>query len=271
MESGVSWSRTYSGVDSEANNETWNIDGLRRIVEPMIGYENVHTISTRPNDLVAIDEEEKLDRFQEIRIGVRDRIQTHQNGEVVTILDTEVSMPLFPNKGRDNEDQFEDGDPKTMGLIEWDTRYRPGANIKFLKHARVHWRGKFNPNDYRYTESYFSVSTQLDPGRTIMIANNMGRGVSNFLTVGTQWVLTPKWSAALFLQRDLREDEKNRQGFVLRQKAHRWFIDLELDFQRGESVNGSSNEDETRVSVKFTPVIMTRGKSLLEEISSRVY
>src|SRR5262249_31539102 len=101
---GVSWSRTYSGV-ADAHSETWNIDGLRRIVEPFVGYSNRYALSMEPDELLQIDAIEQEQRIETLTLGVRDRIQTHQDGKVVTIMDNEFSLPLYPKPDPANDAQ----------------------------------------------------------------------------------------------------------------------------------------------------------------------
>ena len=262
------WSRTYSGVDASRQDDFWNIDGMRRIVEPMIGYESVFALNNGPDELIPIDSIETLKRFQEFFIGVRDRIQTHQDGQVVTILDTEIRIPLYFNPDRDN-DPDGDGDGEVEGNVMFDSVWTPGADTAWLRNANVRWRGEYDPNKNRFEESFMRYMVQVDPERSFMIANNKAHDSFNFLTIGTQWVLTPKWLFALFYQQDLMDDEEDEHAFVLRKVAHRWYIDLKLEFERGESSTGG-NEDEVAVSISLSPAMgIDPRDTLLDSISHR--
>ncbi len=319
----LQWARTYSGVDDSAQDDFWNIEGLRHIVEPYLRYENRFHLSRSPDELappyrrtmgsfdvdgnsglpgqsvlynpnglsgpIPIDEINELSRQNVLTAGLRDRIQTHQNGEVVTILDTEIMVPFYFNPGRDNDgtkydvniqddddDNFfnpsngADGRPtsEVEGNIYIDSIWTPGANTPWLRNASANWQASIDPNNGTYRESYLNFRTDIDEEHSFFIANNKGRNVFNFLTVGTQWELNNKWSAAVFVQRDLRLNEEASMGFILRQRAHRWLIDIEFSRERNDTVN-NNNRDEDRITVSFRPAALEEG-DLLENISSRV-
>ena len=81
MGAGLEVSRTWSGT-GPASSETWNLDGLRRIVEARAGLFDRFEVSKLPDELLQIDQVEQLEEIQVIELGLRDRIQTHQSGQV---------------------------------------------------------------------------------------------------------------------------------------------------------------------------------------------
>ena len=257
---GVKWSRTYSGT-GEAQSETWNLDGLRRIVEPFVGYFNRFALSMEPDELLQIDAIEQEDRVETLTLGVRDRIQTHQDGKVVTIMDNEFSLPLYPKADRDN-----DGD--TVGALQIDTRYQPHARLPVFDDMRLHWRAAFDPNRNHYESSYANFSTGFGQGRRLRLSQSAVYHEFNFLTLGVEWMLNGKWTVAAFYQEDARTNERVKHGFLLRQKAHCWFIDYEIAQRRGESSTGE-DKDEVRVSVNFQPVIFDADQDLTDSIGGR--
>jgi hypothetical protein len=193
-------------------------------------------------------------------VGLRHRIQTHQGQQIVTTLDTDVSMPFFPNEDRDNSGQ-------TAGLITVDMRFDPRADITGFKRGTLRWRAKWDPGEWHAVDSYSSYRNRLTLDKAIEISHNRSRGTSNFLTAGMEWVLTPKWDFAVFAQRDLLEDESDRMGFILRQEAHRWLIDVEVSRRRGESrVNEGRSRDDTRVSIRIQPSFTQQDETLLSTL-----
>lgn len=256
---GVEWQRTYSGT-SDAQSEVWNINGLRRIVQPRVGYFNRFSLSHDSMDLLAIDDIETLARANVIVIGVRDRIQTHQNGRVVTILDTDLWVPYYLNPNRDNG-----GDE--MGPLNLYTVWRPGANVIFLRDAILRWRTEYSIEKRHWIESFASFQTSLTETVRVILTNNKVFQDFNFLTVALEWWLNPKWSVAVFHQTDTRKRDTVRSGIVLRQTAHRWFIDLEISTRRDESAGGDSG-DELSASIRFTPAIAEEG-GLIDRVGRR--
>lgn len=258
---GAAWSRTYSGADSAYASHTWNFDGVRQVVEPLATFDSVLELSRRPPGLIAIDDVEALDKLQVFSVGLRHRVQTHQRDRVVTVLDSQVSLPLLTNEERDNA-----GD--TMGDALLDTRWTPGARIWGLRQATVAWRMTVDPNErWSYVKSYASYSTRIGDAGRIVLANNKAAGASNFATAGVEWELTPKWSSAFFVQQDLLLDESARRGIILRQRAHRWLIDVELSQRRAVSTLTGSRDLEEEISVRFRPAIFAHeDDTLLERV-----
>ncbi|MHC5211001.1 MAG: LPS-assembly protein LptD [Planctomycetota bacterium] len=257
---GVSWSRTYTGV-GEAQSDTWNLDGLRHIVQPHIGYYD-RDISHDPAELLQIDDVETLDEETVFSVGVRDRIQTHQDGQVVTILDTDVSVPFYPNDKRDNAG-------KEWGFLLLDTRWTPGADVPGLRQSTLRWRTEFDAQDMHYAESFTSWSTVFGGGHRLTLSNDKVRRVFDYRTLALEWALNPKWSMAVFLQEDSVSNQTVRSGILLRQFAHCWLIDVEISARRGTDINGN-NADETSVSVNFRPAVLDRDERLTDAIGGRI-
>ncbi|RKY20792.1 MAG: hypothetical protein DRQ55_06545 [Planctomycetota bacterium] len=260
---GASWSQTYSGVESDYSSERWNFDGVRQIFEPQVAFNSVLELNERPEDLIAIDNVEALDKLQVFTVGMRHRVQTHQRGQVVTVLDSQIVMPLFSNQDRDN-------DGKTMGDATFDTQWKPGAELWGLREATLALRLTVDPNSsWSYTKSYASYTTRFADKGTFMVSEDKARHSNHFVTAGLQWELTPKWTGAFFIQEDLRAKEGVRRGVLLRQKAHRWLIDIELSQRRADSVVDGSSNPEEQISFRFKPAVFDdEEQSLLHRISS---
>lgn len=261
---GAVWARTYSSVDQGARNERWNIDGLRHVVEPYVGFDSVFGRNKEPDELIQIDDVETVDRFRTFTVGVRDRWQTHQGGRVRTVLDTDLQLAMFPNEERDN-----DGD--TLGLFKIDTVWQPGANIPFFENARTQWRADYDITNGRVDESDLRFKNRFDPDTRYEVRHTRvdrgaggGRDV-DFLTVAAQRPVAHRWLGAAFVQYDIEESETSRSAIVLRQTAHRWYIDYSAEFRRGRNVDDGDSDDEFRFSIRFAP-IFTKEEELLDEI-----
>lgn len=292
---GAEWSRTYSGV-GDAQSDTWNIDGVRQLLEPRAGYMSVFELNRAPSELIPFDDTETLAKMQRFEVGLRHRIQTHQAGAVATVLDTDVSMPFYPDENRDNQvlnydndgvDHDLDGDTtdfpetipgrgRTSGNLLVDTRWRPGADVFGLRNATVRWRSELDPNGWLYVRSFLSYETLVGEGKSFSIAENKAIHVADYLSAGFQWVLTDRWTTAVFAQQDQRRNELARAGFVVRQIAECWVMDLEVSERRGRRGGSPSgtvapeSRNDTRVSLRFWPRVGGRlqRESLLESLGT---
>ena len=133
----------------------------------------------------------------------------------------------------------------------------------------LRWRATLDLEKRHYETSYATFSTSLGEGRRLVVGNSAVAGEFNFVTVSVQWMLNPKWTVALFAEEDTRNNDKVRNGIVLRQKAHCWYIDLELSNRRAESFTGE-DKDETRFAVSLTPV-GSGEEDLTSSVESRIF
>jgi hypothetical protein len=269
---GATWSRTYSGVDSDYSSERWNLDGVRQVLEPLVAFNSVLELNHGPSELVAIDDIETLDKLQVFTVGLRHRVQTHQDEKVVTVIDSQVSMPVFTNQDRDNG-----GD--TMGFVTFDTVWKPGADIFGLRDASLSIRLTADPNDsWGYLKSFASYRTALSETSEFYVsetksASDHVRGTlgTNFVTAGVQVELTPKWTAAAFIQEDRRLNQSVRKGILLRQRAHRWFIDIELSQRRADSTLTGESDPEEEIAFRFRPAAFADNEQTLLDRIGRVH
>ena len=259
---GVVWSRAFHGADSAARDEDWNINGLRRLAELRLGYFDRFHVSKRPGELLPIDSIETLEPVRAFTVGWRDRWQTHQSGQLHTLLDLDLLLPLYPEEDRDNA-----GD--TLGPLLTDARWQPGARYVALRDAVLRWRSEQNLDDGHFAESFASFSTGLGTGRRLHLSNNKVFHEFDFRTVALTWQLDTRWVVAVYHQIDQRVQDRVRSGFVLRQLAHCWFVDLEVGTRRGGSATGDDT-DETRVSLSLTPA-GSADEDLAQRIGGRYY
>ncbi len=269
---GARWSQTWSGSRA-ASDQTWNIEGLRHIFEPSVAFNSVLELNRRPHseganhllggDLIPIDDVETLDKLQQFVVGVRHRMQTHQDGKAVTILDTEIFMPFYPNEERDNP-----GAPRTSGNLIVESRWYPGANIWGLKTGRFSWKAVLDPNkSVGVVKSRLSYRANVGDGKSIELSENRARRAAHFRTVGAQWDLTPKWSGAVFVKSDVLNHQISSQGVILRQLAHKWLIDIELSLRRGTNTLTGASQNEKRFKISFRPTAFSDpNQTLLDEL-----
>ncbi|MGQ0552353.1 MAG: hypothetical protein ACT4PU_03960 [Planctomycetota bacterium] len=257
---GAEWSRLWSGT-REAFSERWNIEGLRRIVEARVAWLNRFAVTHDPVELLAIDATEQLNEVEFLELGLRDRVQTHQEGRVVTLFDADLVLPYFPHASRDNAGE-------RWGPLRLDALWRPAARVPGLRQADLRWRAEFDVEDTHWSESYASYSTVLGEGRRLTLANSKVRRQFDFRTVGLEWLLNPKWTVGVFHQTDALNQATARSGILLRQWAHCWIIDLEVSERRGVSALGKT-EDEFEARLRFKPIDSDPGAALLDTIGGR--
>ena len=259
---GVAWSRSFHGTDSSAHDEDWNIDGLRRLADLTVGYFDRYEVSVLPDELPQIDDLDKLAPLRAFTLQWRDRLQTHQDGEVHTIIDTDWVLPFFPDENRDNGGQ-------EFGPLTFDGRWKPAARYLLLQDTDFRWHTLQDINDGHWLESYASVGMGFGEGKRLHISDNSAFHEFDYLTTAAAWPLSAKWSLAVFWQQDRRISGHVNEGFVLRQLAHCWYVDIEVSSRQGTSFGGD-NVNETRVALRLTPAGPST-EDLAERIGGRYF
>jgi hypothetical protein len=74
-------------------------------------------------------------------------------------------------------------------------------------------------------------------GFTASVGQERVKGVTDAVTLGMTWALTPKWSVSLFGQYDFRAGEYLKQEVVIARDFHDFSVEgvFERDFTRGEN------------------------------------
>ncbi len=119
----------FTGVFPQARVPGLGIDGLRHVVMPYVRYTNVAFNSLdeiRERAFIPFDEVDVLDEFHEVRLGLRNRLQTRQgsgeNRRTVDYLDLMVELPVYPHPRRDNNN-------RVFGTLELAGIWRPAPGF----------------------------------------------------------------------------------------------------------------------------------------------
>lgn len=258
----AAWIQTWSGV-ADAESEVWNVDGVRQVLEPRIGYGTVGELNQMPADLIAVDEVETLEPFAAWFAGLRHRIQTHQDGKVVTIFDADLLVPIYADDGYSSQ-----GD--TYGPVRAQFLWTPGANIWGLRNARLRWRADYDHGDIQRSFSSYD-NTWGEDGRFVLNHSEVktgGQASTQAAALGLSWQLTPKWSVAWLRREDLLRNEKSFEAIVFRQLAHRWMIDIELSQRRGLRQGTAADiQEENQVVLRARPTaFVDTTQTLLDDL-----
>ncbi len=259
---GVEWVRAFHGRDDDARSEAWNVQGLRRLAELRVGYFDRYQPDLLPDELIPIDDVEQLEPVRAVTLQWRDRWVTGPPERRHTLLDTDWLLPIYPDQDRDN-----DGD--TLGPLQFDARWEPRAQLAALRDAVLAWRTTQDTTDRHWQKSFASFNTGLGPGRRLHLSKDSVFHQFDFLTVAVTWQLNPKWAVATYWQVDQHVHDRVRNGVVLRQLAHCWYVDLEVGTRRGAAAGGD-DEDETRVTLSLTPAGL-HDEDLAQSLGGRYY
>lgn len=126
---GVNMQTFFTGTYPDVKIPWMGIDGLRHVVAPFVRYNNVlwNSLDEVPERaFIPMDGVDVLDEFHEIRVGIRNRLQTRtgtgNSRQTTDFFELMVELPLYPNYRRDNRGRF-------YGDLEVTALWRPAPGF----------------------------------------------------------------------------------------------------------------------------------------------
>jgi hypothetical protein len=97
--------------------------------------------------------------------------------------------------------------------------------------------GEYNPQTHAEEVREVGVTVAPIEGFLVSASQIRVKGVTDAVTLGTTWALTPKWSVSVSGQYDFRTGEYLRQELVVSRDFHDFAIEgvFERDFTRDEN------------------------------------
>ena len=96
-----------------------NYVGLRHVVEPFANYTYIPDPNVRPKELHQFDRIDRLDEVNEIRFGVRNKLQTKRNGRIHDLVDGVVSTAYHLDLDASDDDFDDLVFDVELRLVDW--------------------------------------------------------------------------------------------------------------------------------------------------------
>lgn len=235
-------------------NLTWEragLRGLRHVVEIESRYTNNFLATVDPGDLFPYEPVDMLTRFEEVAFEVRQRFVTKDaSNKPFEFATLTLGIEYYPDSLRDTTSAnatnfFEPFNyiPLTAHPGSGVYERRNWSNIHYNFELRprnlftLYGSGEYNPQSH--AEEVREVGVTIAPIEGFLVSASQVRvkGVTDAVTLGTTWALTPKWSVSVSGQYDFRTGEYLRQELVVSRDFHDFAIEgvFERDFTRDEN------------------------------------
>ncbi|MEM7263067.1 MAG: hypothetical protein AAF488_13840, partial [Planctomycetota bacterium] len=263
------WSRVFD-VSEGVLNDWFRIDRLKHAVVPKVTYFNRFVNDLPAAETLGFDEVDTVDLEETIALSLRQTLMSRrtrvpsparQRGlldetpdlfqeleyETRSLLDSEVSLILFPREERDNN-----GD--ATSLVTFDNTIRPGRHT----HLRAWFSSDISRDAFRIDKTDIALWAELVPDVfSLTIGDRFSRGRNggtdrHFIYTLSELTLSPRWKVQSYWSHDLESGETNEVSVGLIRVMHRFALFLEYSFDQGEDNNHT-------VSVNFSPLSMFRG------------
>jgi hypothetical protein len=249
--------------DFDAWSPALGIDGLRHAVLLEADYENVYAVSKDPSELVPIDDTESFDLKEVYLLAVRQRLQTHRETsvdgkkavEIVSVIDFDVELPLYPHADRDNPVTTPSGaiEGRSAGPLHAELHARPDFEPQWLKNTTLFAECDWDLYDHRFDTTDVGVALVPHSDWVTLVSWRTTRDLSRTLTGEIDYHVTDKWAIAALEQYDFQ----NRRGLEYRYELRR----IGDDFTFGVGFGHDNGSGDTSLTFSISPSIFgSRGR-----------
>jgi hypothetical protein len=252
------WSRIYHFEPTSFASSFLGIPVLKHVIAPKMTYLNIFANDVEPEQLVRIDQTDKVDLQESFALSLRNELYTRQapakkspakaplgrpDAKLETIpfetrqlLDSEVSLVLFPQPARDNQ-----GSTSSLMILDNTVSVIPRTSVRA-------WL-ELNPDQqFRAERADTSISYEAIPQKLNMtFGDRLTRDRTDFFYAAAYWSLSEKWSVDAYYAHDFETKRDVEYNFELNRIFHRWVLSLEYSLDVGEDRNQT-------VYVNFSPV-----------------
>ena len=211
-----------------------DINGLRHIITPTIGYAYNHEPTVLSNKLRQIDGIESINRNNSASLGLSNKLQTKRNNRSVDVIDFNVTSSYsFINP--------ETSARRGGGLSDFlfDLKLLPYSWMRIDADATyTHSGPRSDPKYNHFSNAGYDINFVWEKERSFSVGHHYLIKGGNEITYNLKWRLNPKWKFSVY-QRYYRGHETNRarglreQEYAISRDLHCWIWDITYNVKRG--------------------------------------
>jgi hypothetical protein len=257
-ESGIVRTIFYSGVDVstkfyrifdvKTNALGLNINGLRHIITPTVGYLYTHVPTIPGTNIRQIDEVDSITRGNTASLGLSNKLQTKRDGQTVDVVDLQINTDyvLDPKSGSttgsegfvyyNNGILTNTGKKLTSQLsdVVFKLKVLPYSWMRIEGDATYEHSDHDNINYNRFSLASYDLTFDLGKERSWSIGQRYERKGKNEITLGFTWRLSPKWKFYMYQRYNLKQSSvldrgSQEQEYTLSRDLHCWELDITLN------------------------------------------
>jgi LPS-assembly protein len=217
-----------------------DINGLRHIITPTVGYAYNHAPTISSSNIKQIDTVDSLTASNSVALGLSNKLQTKRNGQSVDLLDCLVttSYILRPNTTGDKH-----GGNLTDFLIK--LKLLPYSWLRLESDATYNRSvSRSDPGYNRFSTVNYDANFSLGRDMGIGIGQRYERSGSNQITYSYTWRINPKWKFASYMRYNIRKfrDTSNvetskgvlEQQYTVTRDLHCWEMDVSFNSKKNQ-------------------------------------
>ncbi|MBU4418809.1 MAG: LPS-assembly protein LptD, partial [Candidatus Omnitrophica bacterium] len=239
----------YSGADlstkfyriynAKTNLLGLNLDGLRHIITPSIGYLYTHVPTIPVSNLRQIDSVDAITRGNTAALSLSNKLQTKRNGQSVDFVDFLITTEyvLDPKSGANQNSILTNTGNKLESQLSdvlFKLKILPYSWMRFESDATYEHSNRDLANYNRFSLINYDMSFDLGKERSLSIGQRYEREGKNEVTASFTCRLSPKWKFGIyqrynFKKTDSLERGSQEQEYTLTRDLHCWDLDITLN------------------------------------------
>ncbi len=243
----------YSGADlstkfyrifvAKTNFLGLDINGLRHIITPTVGYLYTHVPTIPGSNIRYIDGTDSINRGNTASLGLSNKLQTKRQGQSVDFVDFLITTDyvLDPKKG-DNAiltPREGEGLKSNFSDILFKLKVLPYSWVRLESDATFEHSDHTDVNYNKFSLANYDLSFDLGNERSFSIGQRYERKGKNEVTAGFNWRLSPKWKFAIYQRYNFKKSPVLRRGsqeqqYTLTRDLHCWDLDISFNIKKNE-------------------------------------
>ncbi|MBU0547434.1 MAG: LPS assembly protein LptD [Candidatus Omnitrophica bacterium] len=229
----------YRVFNAKTNFLGLDINGLRHIITPSIGYLYTHPPTIPGSNIKQIDSSiDSINRGNTAALSLSNKLQTKRNGQSLDFVDFLITTNLVlnpktgdnaflsPRAGENLKDNFSD--------ILFKLKVLPYSWIRFESDATFAHADHSSVNFNKFSLANYQLSFDFAKERSFAIGQRYERKGSNEVTAGLTWRMSPKWKFGSYIRYNLKKSISldggmQEQEYTLTRDLHCWDLDITLN------------------------------------------
>ncbi|MEW6101475.1 MAG: LptA/OstA family protein [Candidatus Omnitrophota bacterium] len=210
------------------------INDLRHIITPTIGYAYTHEPTIASSDLRQIDTIDAITRSNTATLSFSNKLQTKRGGKSLDMVDvlTSTTYIFKPNTGDKLGSNFSD--------FLFDIKLLPYSWLRIDSDLTYKHSGNRSDDNYgRFSNANYDINFDFGKDRSFGLGERYQRKGGNEIIHSLNWRFTPKWKFSSYHRWERGHDVTLKQGikeqqYIISRDLHCWSMDLTYNIKRGE-------------------------------------
>ena len=216
-----------------------NLNGLRHVITPSIGYLYTHVPTIPIDNIRQIDAVDAITRGNTATLSLSNKLQTKRNGQSVDFVDFLITTEyVFDPKSGANQNSIlintANKLESQLSDILFKLKVLPYSWIRFESEATFQHSNHDLDSYNKFSLANYSLSFDLGKERSFSIGQRYERKGYNEVTANFVWRITPKWKFSIYERYNLKNSPvlnkgSQEQEYTLTRDLHCWDMDISLN------------------------------------------